>query len=339
MHASNMALVYNPETKHVTPQFHIIFDDDFSSIMVEDTSLTEGAMTHLLQGPQWAYGDIFAPPSEHHIFEAPQRLLSPTSRDIPSHLPGQPQDIPMAQPQAFTATVASYGPKPIYLPIRPTAAFAAWKHPLWLPREPQWHPHHLYFPEMNRFRVQGASDLLGCQAYMPDNDTLTQSAMLKASNREDFLCAQAPELTGLHDSGIFSYHTIDTLPSKACLLNAIWSYCCKRTLAGVLCKYKARLCTDGSQQQYGIDDWETYAPVVSWSMVWLLLTLSSKHKWHSTQIDFTQAFMQPPVVEDIYMKIPQGWYVEAGFLKRHKDPKHRDTSHCFKLEKSLFGIK
>jgi hypothetical protein len=69
----------------------------------------------------------------------------------------------------------------------------------------------------------------GYRAYMPDNDTLTQSAMLKASNREDFLCAQAPELTGLHDSGIFSYHTIDTLPSKARLLKDFWSYRHKRT--------------------------------------------------------------------------------------------------------------
>jgi hypothetical protein len=50
-------------------------------------------------------------------------------------------------------------------------------------------------------------------------------------------------------------------------------------------------------------------------MVGLLLTLSSVHKWHSTQIDFTKAFTQPPINEDIYMKIPQGWYVLDGSLK------------------------
>jgi hypothetical protein len=32
MHANNVALVYNPATKHVTPQFHLSFDDQFSSI-------------------------------------------------------------------------------------------------------------------------------------------------------------------------------------------------------------------------------------------------------------------------------------------------------------------
>jgi hypothetical protein len=107
----------------------------------------------------------------------------------------------------------------------------------------------------------------------------------------------------------------------------------------VLCKYKVRLCTDGSQQQYGVDYWETYALIVSWSTVCLLLTLSSIHKWHSTQINFTQAFTQPPINEDIYMKIPQGWYMLDGSLQQHSDPKHRDTSHYIKLEKSLYGIK
>jgi len=71
----------------------------------------------------------------------------------------------------------------------------------------------------------------------------------------------------------------------------------------------------------------------------LLLTLSSIHKWHFTQIDFAQAFTQPPISEDIYIKIPQGWNVSRGQLPQDADPKHWDATHCIELEKSLHGIK
>jgi hypothetical protein len=72
--------------------------------------------------------------------------------------------------------------------------------------------------------VCGTSDLAIYQAFLPDNDTLMQSAMLKAEDKDDFLQAQVRKLNGLHGSGVFSYHDITMLPHKACLLNAIWSY-------------------------------------------------------------------------------------------------------------------
>jgi hypothetical protein len=94
-----------------------------------------------------------------------------------------------------------------------------------------------------------------------------------------------------------------------------------------------------NSKQYGVDYWETYAPVVSWSTVRLLLTKAHIHGWQSSQINFTQSFTQPPIKEDIYMKIPQGWHIVNGIPTQHQDPRYRDTSHYIKLEKSLYGIK
>jgi hypothetical protein len=31
-HASNVALVLNPRTGHISPQFHVVFDDDFTTV-------------------------------------------------------------------------------------------------------------------------------------------------------------------------------------------------------------------------------------------------------------------------------------------------------------------
>eukprot|EP00957_Ditylum_brightwellii_P137950 10517403-Ditylum_brightwellii.AAC.1 len=46
-------------------------------------------------------------------------------------------------------------------------------------------------------------------------------------------------------------------------LMLIWSFKRKRHADGSLAKYKARLCCHGGQQQWGVNYYETYAPVVS----------------------------------------------------------------------------
>jgi hypothetical protein len=146
--------------------------------------------------------------------------------------------------------------------------------------------------------------------------------MLQAPDRDKFIAAQVPEIRGLEQQSVFFIHNIDTLPPRARLLNAIWSYKRKRLPTGALSKYKSRLCTDGSQQRAGVDFIDTYAPVVAWSTVRLVLALSSILKLRSKQVDFTQAFTQSPIDTDVYMKIPQGWFVHNGSLHPHADPRH-----------------
>ena len=139
---------------------------------------------------------------------------------------------------------------------------------------------------------------------------------------------------------MFQYYKIHTLPKGAHLLNAIWSYRRKRRPTGELLKNKARICTDGSQQQFGVDYWQTYAPVVNWSTVRLVLVLASIMNFSSRQVDFAQAFPQAPLDVPVYMKIPQGWYVDdTNTLRKHDDPKHRDTQNYIKLLRNLYGCK
>ena len=73
---------------------------------------------------------------------------------------------------------------------------------------------------------------------------------------------------------------------------AIWSFKRKRFLDGRMKKYKGRLCAHGGQQEYGVNYWETYSPVVNWMSVRLLLTICHLHKFDSQSIDFVLAFPQ-----------------------------------------------
>ncbi len=106
-------------------------------------------------------------------------------------------------------------------------------------------------------------------------DTLTQSQMLKANDKLKFVQAQLPKLQELVKMDVFDVKPMNQKPAHARLLSSIWSYRRKRNPLGTILKYIARLCIDGSQQEFGRDYRETYAPVVSWSTIRLLLLLSS----------------------------------------------------------------
>jgi len=164
--------------------------------------------------------------------------------------------------------------------------------------------------------------------------------MLKQPDMASFLKAQLPELQGLQKLDVFDLLPIAQKPAHAQLLNAIWSYRHKRNPIGDIIKWKARLCVDGSQQLHGRDYWETYAPVISWSSVRLLLLLSTILNLRSRQVDYTQAFPQARLDNPVYMRLPQGFYVSSdGHLQQHTDPTYNDRTHFIKLKYNLYGCK
>jgi hypothetical protein len=171
-------------------------------------------------------------------------------------------------------------------------------------------------------------------------DTLTQSQMLRALDKDYFIKVQVPEIRGLENMKVFEYFPINQLPKNAKLLSSIWSYRHKRRPNGELLKYKSRLCVDGSQQLLGRDYWETYAPVVQWSTVRLILLLSTILNLKSRQVDYTHAFPQAELTDPDFMRLPQGWYISSdGTLQQHSDPKFNDTTHYIKLNRNLYGCK
>ena len=164
--------------------------------------------------------------------------------------------------------------------------------------------------------------------------------MLKAEESAEFIKSQVPEIWGLEKLGVFKYCQMSQLPPKARLLSSIWSYKRKRRPNGDLLKHKSRICVDRSQQEHGHDYWETYAPVVSWSTVRLVMLLSTILGLKSRQVDYTQAFPQAELTDPVFMGIPQGWYIGAdGTLQQHQDGRYNDTSHYIQLQKNLYGCK
>eukprot|EP00957_Ditylum_brightwellii_P077613 5898011-Ditylum_brightwellii.AAC.1 len=54
--------------------------------------------------------------------------------------------------------------------------------------------------------------------------------------------------------------------------------------------YKARINVHDGQQQYGINYFDTHAPVVTWPSVRLILVLAILNSWATRQADFVMAY-------------------------------------------------
>ena len=92
-------------------------------------------------------------------------------------------------------------------------------------------------------------------------------------------------------------------------------------------KHKARFFVRGYQQDHGIDYFDSFAPVVSWNTVRLLLVLTAALGLKTKQVDYTLAFVQAkldPNDPPIYVKMP--WMFEK-------------TDHVLKLKWGLYGLK
>ena len=56
-------------------------------------------------------------------------------------------------------------------------------------------------------------------------------------------------------------------------------------------------------QQWGIHYWETYAPVVNWINVRVLLAIAIIYELPNISIDFVLAFPQADLDVDVYMEL------------------------------------
>ena len=83
----------------------------------------------------------------------------------------------------------------------------------------------------------------------------------------------------------------------------------------------------GDQQEYGVNYFETFAPVVQWSTIRILLILILTNNWTTRVIDYTYVFPQADIDTDIYVEPPALFSSKSGEDK------------VLKLRKSLYGLK
>ncbi|THH18467.1 hypothetical protein EUX98_g8949, partial [Antrodiella citrinella] len=101
----------------------------------------------------------------------------------------------------------------------------------------------------------------------------------------------------------------------------------KKNAAGEIDKYKARLVARGFTQVHGVDYFETFAPVAKLSSFRLLLAIAARNNWDIKSFDFSSAYLNSPLDEDVYMEQPRGF--ESADRQKY----------VLKLAKALYGLK
>jgi hypothetical protein len=136
------------------------------------------------------------------------------------------------------------------------------------------------------------------------------------------------EIKSLNANDTFVYVKRDRLGKGVVnVMGCRWLFRVKLNADGNVERYKARLVAQGFTQKEGIDYHETFAPVVKYKSLRIILALANLLNYEIKQMDVVTAFLNAKLDEDVYMQVPQGF-------------KHwGDSSYILKLHKSLYGTK
>jgi hypothetical protein len=109
--------------------------------------------------------------------------------------------------------------------------------------------------------------------------------------------------------GVLEYD-LETMPN---VIQSTWDFKCNRFANGLIKKFKACFCARGDMQLEGVDFFETYAPVVQWTTIWLMFILEVLLGLESKQGDVTCAFLHADLVPDemVYVAMPLGFNTKS----------------------------
>lgn len=414
-HAGSVALVLNPKTLHVSPQYHVVFDDEFSTVPFMKNGEVPPHWSDLVKqstelatdedfdlATTWAndfINDQATSVAEEGFGNASDMLLNQPMQDIPQLEPTVPEE---ATQREVTFSEADIEPEAIpleepvnVLPVEntlPTAEEAPTiqptLNPMLMPTMPDLNDltsrRSKRTPKPSRAaressdpRVRRMFSLFtACVAYAScltstiatdpslrpksiiqrialhtelvnthfdgtinqlhhavlstvagDNDTYTLKEMLQQDDKNEFIKAMLKEVVDHENRDHWTVMERSAKPKEMKSILSVWSFKRKRSPDGRILKYKARLCAHGGMQTWGVNYWETYAPVVNWLSIRTLLALSVIHNFETRSIDFVLAFPQADLTVDIYMEMPYGFDYEGR------------KGLILKLNKNLYGLK
>ncbi len=145
-----------------------------------------------------------------------------------------------------------------------------------------------------------------------DPDVMYFHEILREPDKEEFLKSMQLEINGHNDNKNWEIVPRSQVPAHIKVLPSVWAMRRKRRLSdGTVYKWKARINVDGSKQTYGLDYWETYAPVATWATIRCVMMLAAQRSWKTKQLDFVQAYPQAPAQTEMYIELPKGCVVDG----------------------------
>lgn len=153
-------------------------------------------------------------------------------------------------------------------------------------------------------------------------DPVTFQEIQGRPDKTKWIAAMDSEMNSLINNKTW---TLVDLPTDAKSIKCRWIFKTKFNADGQLEKYKARLVAKGFTQRPGIDYNETFAPVVRYSSIRILIAYAVHQQMTIHQMDVQTAFLHGDIEKKIFMQQPEGFDDKSGLV-------------CL-LQKSLYGLK
>jgi hypothetical protein len=183
-------------------------------------------------------------------------------------------------------------------------------------------------PEPTRISKRSRQPPTWLQEYFVNfiEDTSEPSSFQTATVVPSWRSAMSQEITAIRKNNTWTLITL--LPGKT-PNSTKWVYKTKLQPNGSIQRKKARLVCRGYKQREGMSYQDTFAPVVRWASIRLLLALAASQKWNLFHMDVKMAFLaaelQPE--EEVFVTQPQGFAVPG---KEHL---------VLQLHKALYGLR
>ena len=349
-HSRSVALVLNPETGLVSPQFHVKHDGNFDTIQqLYNAKANHTSKWQLKAGlvklREVRTGDTVENNVDDHRNSENHKRGDSEGAELPTgDKPGTARTRDDARPSAPAASRiqrdvtiptasgnATGGRQPPPVDVRTSRQDNLTTEPRTSSRTRR--PVQRLIEAMMTELSQDTSsnyELFSYQAMFPrddhcdieptlyamkakaDPDTLYLHEARRQPDWADFSDAMQLEIEQQVSTGLYTIIKRSELPEGATVLPSVWQLRRKRDVrTGQVKKHKARCNIDGSHMRYGEHYEQTYAPVAGWTAIRLVLAFILLLCWHAVTLDYVLAYPQAPAVRLLYMEIPKGFTLDG----------------------------
>jgi hypothetical protein len=354
-HASSVPLVLSTTTGLVSPQFHVVFDDYFSTTNCLRTNVLPSHWSTLLStsASKFVDNNFDSSPfvdSSWFTDTPPASSTTPVLNDTTSPsstaqrelatplLPSQREDV--ISPHTGWNSTHRYETRFRKKFIAHTCVFDTTTSDT--PFDENLYS--AFIAVQDSYPIHSGTELsflehFSCTA-QSNPDVLHYGSMLRDPDRPLFETDMHREISDLLCTGTVEITLRSCVPLGLKILPAIWSFRRKRAPDWSILKHKARVCPHGGHQVEGEHFWETYAPVINWRTVRLVLILSLLADLKSRQIDYVNAYTQAPADCDIFMSIPAGFTVQDNTLNfTGTNIKNDSSDYVLRIKKNMYGLR
>ena len=159
----------------------------------------------------------------------------------------------------------------------------------------------------------------------PDFTPNTWQQAMGCKNAAHWKRAAEEEIRGMQLSNSYVLVPRPTSPGSN-VIDSKWVWKKKLDQFGRVKRFRARLVARGFKQIEGVDFFETFAPVMRYKSLLILLAWAATHDYEVRHLDVPKAFLQAMLVEEIFMEQPEGFH-------------EGDPNKVWKLLRSVYGIR